>query len=93
MELLPFIESYAQKGIHKVLCTDIQRDGMLQGPAVELYQSILEKFPEIHLIASGGVSSLHDIHELDEAGVPAVVFGKALYEGKISLKELSNYIS
>ncbi len=93
MELLPFIESYAQKGIHKVLCTDIQRDGMLQGPAVELYQSILEKFPEIHLIASGGVSSLHDIHELDEAGVPAVVFGKALYEGKIFLKELSNYIS
>lgn len=92
-ELMPFLDHYInQKGVRQVLCTDIRKDGMLSGPSVELYKEIMKQFPETHLIASGGVSSLHDILTLDEAGIPAVVFGKALYEGKISLKEISNYL-
>ena len=72
----------------QVLCTDISKDGMLQGPAIELYRQVLSSFPDLHLIASGGVSSIDDIKALDEAGVPAVVFGKAIYEGKIKLSDL-----
>jgi len=88
LELIPFIESYAKQGVQHVLCTDIARDGMLQGPAVELYREIMQQLPNIGLIASGGVSSMDDIRALDAAGVPAVVIGKALLEGHISLKEL-----
>lgn len=91
-ELLPYLDNYVKKGVTKVLCTDINRDGMLQGPAIELYQSILEQFPALHLIASGGVSSIEDIRQLDKAGIPAVVFGKALYEGRFTLKELNEFI-
>lgn len=91
-ELLPYLDNYVKKGVTKVLCTDINRDGMLQGPAIELYQSILEQFPTLHLIASGGVSSIEDIRQLDKAGIPAVVFGKALYEGRFTLKELNEFI-
>ena len=61
---------------------------MLQGPSIELYKEIMSNYPELHLIASGGVSSLDDIHQLNDAGIPAVVFGKALYEGRFTLKEL-----
>lgn len=88
LELLPFISSYVERGIIKVICTDISKDGMLQGPAVELYQEILEQHPSLHLIASGGVGSMDDIKRLEEAGVPAVIFGKALYEGRITMDEL-----
>ncbi|MBQ9499153.1 MAG: 1-(5-phosphoribosyl)-5-[Bacteroidaceae bacterium] len=88
LELLPFISSYVERGISKVICTDISKDGMLQGPAVELYQEILELHPSLHLIASGGVGSMDDIKRLEEAGVPAVIFGKALYEGRITMDEL-----
>lgn len=88
LELLPFISSYVEQGISKVICTDISKDGMLQGPAVELYQEILEQHPSLHLIASGGVGSMDDIKRLEEAGVPAVIFGKALYEGRITMYEL-----
>lgn len=88
LELLPFISSYVERGISKVICTDISKDGMLQGPAVELYQEILEQHPSLHLIASGGVGSMDDIKRLEEAGVPAVIFGKALYEGRITMDEL-----
>lgn len=91
-ELLPYLDNYVKKGVTKVLCTDINRDGMLQGPAIELYQSILKQFPTLHLIASGGVSSIEDIRQLDKAGIPAVVFGKALYEGRFTLKELNEFI-
>ncbi|MCL1942350.1 MAG: 1-(5-phosphoribosyl)-5-[(5-phosphoribosylamino)methylideneamino]imidazole-4-carboxamide isomerase [Candidatus Azobacteroides sp.] len=83
--LMPFLRNYVDKGISKVICTDIGKDGMLQGTSVDLYKEILAEFPEMYLIASGGVSSVNDIEELDRAGVPAVIFGKALYEGKISL--------
>ena len=79
-----------EKGVQKVLCTDISKDGMLQGPAVELYQHLLQSFPDLYLIASGGVSCIEDIRALDQAGVPAVVFGKAIYEGRIQLDELMN---
>ena len=91
-ELMPFLYYYIKRGITKVLCTDISRDGMLEGPSTPLYKDIMATYPELHLIASGGVSSLDDILKLHEAGIPAVVVGKALYEGKISLRELSRYI-
>lgn len=90
-ELIPFIQSYNQKGITKSICTDISRDGMLQGPAIDLYKEILEQIPQLYLIASGGVSSIQDIEKLAEAGIPAVIFGKAIYEGKIQLKELIRF--
>jgi len=91
-ELMPFLKDYTKKGVFKVLCTDISRDGMLEGPSIELYKQILADFPDMHLIASGGVSCIEDIIQLEIAKVPAVVFGKALYEGKITLKELNRFM-
>ena len=92
LELIPFIESYYNKGITQVICTDIARDGMLQGPSIDLYQEILDAVPNLTLIASGGVSSVADIERLDEAGIPAVIFGKAIYEGRIKLKDLLPFL-
>jgi len=86
--LFPFLEGYIQKGITKVICTDIQKDGMLQGPSLELYKRILLKWPGLHIIASGGVSSFEDVLQLDKAGVPAVIIGKAFYENRISKAEI-----
>lgn len=91
-ELIPFIRDYAEKGIDKVICTDISRDGMLQGPSLDLYKQIREAVPSVMLIASGGVGSLEDIEALQEAGVPAVIAGKAFYEGKIKLTDVSRFI-
>lgn len=88
-DLMPFLQDYIGRGIRNVLCTDISKDGMLQGPNIELYRSIMKAFPECHLIASGGISCNEDIKALDEAGIPAVVFGKAFYEGRIEIKTLS----
>ena len=92
VELIPFIEGYYKKGITKVVCTDIARDGMLQGPSVELYKEIREAIPTLYIIASGGVSSVADIERLEEAGIPAVIFGKALYEGRIQLRDLLRFM-
>ena len=89
LTLSDFIRDYMNKGITQVLCTDINRDGMLQGPAVELYRSLLREFPGIKLIASGGVSSVQDLMDLKEAGLPAAIVGKAYYEGHITLDQLS----
>lgn len=89
LTLSDFIRDYMNKGITQVLCTDINRDGMLQGPAVELYRSLLKEFPGIKLIASGGVSSVEDLIDLKEAGLPAAIVGKAYYEGRITLEQLS----
>lgn len=86
--LLDFLQQYVDKGVRNVLCTDISKDGMLAGPATELYKQVMARFPNLHLIASGGVSSIDDITALDQAGISAVVFGKAIYEGKIDLKSL-----
>lgn len=92
LELLPFLEGYINKGITQVISTDISKDGMLSGPSIPLYKEMLEAFPRLVVIASGGVSSIADIEALEEVGVPAVIFGKAIYEGRIALKELSRFI-
>lgn len=83
------ISRYWNKNIRRILCTDISRDGMLCGSNIELYQTIMEQFPDCKLIASGGISSLDDIKKLDEAKIPAVVIGKAIYEQQINLEELA----
>ena len=87
-DLLSFLEKYVNAGVKNVLCTEISKDGTLSGPAIDLYRQVMDAYPALHLIASGGVSSKEDIIALDAAGIPAVVFGKAIYEGKINLKEL-----
>ena len=83
-----FLFRYMKEGTKNVLCTEISRDGTLAGPAIELYQSIMKRYPECHLIASGGVGRTEDILALDAAGIPAVVFGKAYYEGHIEMGKL-----
>ena len=88
VKLEDFLLRYMNEGTKNVLCTEISKDGTLAGPAVELYRSIMQRYPECHLIASGGVGSTADILALEVAGIPAVVFGKAFYEGKIDLKNL-----
>lgn len=88
--IVPFINSYIEKGISKVISTDISKDGMLQGTSIELYTELLDQCPGIYLIASGGVASLDDLRQLEEINVPAVIAGKALYEGRITLKDLEN---
>ncbi len=93
LEIMAFMDSYVKKGITKVVCTDIGKDGMLEGPSVELYREIKKEHPELYLLASGGIGTLNDIRELDSAGIDAVIVGKAIYERKISLEELENFIS
>lgn len=88
LPLMPFLKQYIDKGVRHVLCTEISKDGTLKGPALELYKEIMAACPGINLIASGGVSCIEDIRNLEKAGVPAVVFGKAIYEGRIDLKGL-----
>ncbi|NPD80517.1 1-(5-phosphoribosyl)-5-[(5-phosphoribosylamino)methylideneamino]imidazole-4-carboxamide isomerase [Prevotella sp. PINT] len=87
-DLLPFLQKYVGMGVKNVLCTEISKDGTLQGPAVALYKQVMQEFPDLHLIASGGVSSNEDIEELNNSGIPAVVFGKAFYEGRIDVTKL-----
>lgn len=87
-ELLPFLQKYVDAGVRNVLCTEISKDGTLEGPATELYKKVMEQFPDLRLIASGGVSCNADILQLQREGIPAVVFGKAYYEGKIDIAEL-----
>ena len=84
-DLLPFLKTYIDNGVKNVLCTEISKDGTLAGPAIELYERIMAEYPGLHLIASGGVSCNKDIQNLNAKGIPAVVFGKAYYEGKINL--------
>lgn len=83
-----FIEKYISKGINQIFCTDVSKDGALEGPSIELYKNIVEKFPALHFIASGGVSSIDDVYHLQEAGCKGVIIGKAIYEGRIQLNEL-----
>ena len=87
-DLLPFLKYYINKGVINVLCTEISKDGMLEGPATDLYKEVMAEYPNLNLIASGGISSNEDIKELNRHGIPSVVFGKAIYEGKIDMKEL-----
>ena len=86
--IFDFIEGYELCGIRQVMCTDVSKDGMLQGPSIELYTEILRRFPQIQLVASGGVSNLNDLKELKSIGCHAAIVGKAIYEGRVSLSEL-----
>lgn len=88
-----FIQKYMEHGVEQVFCTDVNKDGKLEGPSSELYKNIIAKFPQLHFIASGGISSLKNIEELVEMGCGGVIIGKAIYENKISLKELTNFAS
>ena len=92
IDMFEFLENYVKKGVKKVICTDINKDGMLQGPSTDLYKKIMEEIKGIQIIASGGISNIDDIRELDEIGVPSVIFGKAIYEGKIKLNELKAFL-
>lgn len=91
-EVIPFIEKWRRQGILKVICTDIGRDGMLTGPDIDLYKEIKEVDPGNYLIASGGISCTEDIERLEEAHIPGVIIGKAIYEGKIRLKDLAGFM-
>jgi phosphoribosylformimino-5-aminoimidazole carboxamide ribotide isomerase len=83
-----FIEKYIGHGVNKMFCTDVDKDGKMEGPALELYKNLVGKFPELHVIASGGVSSIKDLEDLKNAGCKGVFIGKAIYEGKLTLNEL-----
>ncbi len=91
-DIYTFLDYYFEEGIDYVLCTDVSKDGMLQGPSIELYKEILEDYEELKLIASGGVSSVKDLHELKEIGCYAAVVGKAIYEGKITFQDLKPFL-
>ena len=91
-ELIPFIENYQKSGIQYVICTDIAKDGMLEGPSFELYKKILLQIPNLKLIASGGISTFDELPKLAEIGCEGTIIGKAIYENRISLKQLENYI-
>ncbi|WP_419211450.1 1-(5-phosphoribosyl)-5-[(5-phosphoribosylamino)methylideneamino]imidazole-4-carboxamide isomerase [Maribacter sp. X9] len=91
-ELIPFIRAYQVKGIQYVICTDISKDGMLEGPSFDLYQRILQETQGLKLIASGGISTFDELPKLAEMGCEGTIIGKAIYENKISLKQLETYI-
>lgn len=91
-DLIPFIKNYQNKGIEYVICTDITKDGMLEGPSFELYKAISKTLPAIKLIASGGISTFNELPKLADLGCEGTIIGKAIYEGRISLKQLENYI-
>jgi phosphoribosylformimino-5-aminoimidazole carboxamide ribotide isomerase len=88
IHIYDFIENNLQKGVQQIFCTDVSKDGVLNGPSLELYKSIVQKFPGLHFIASGGVSSLDDVYQLENIGCKGVIIGKAIYEGRISLSDL-----
>jgi phosphoribosylformimino-5-aminoimidazole carboxamide ribotide isomerase len=86
-----FIEKYIQYGVKQVFCTDVSKDGKLEGPAIDIYKNIIERFPDLHFIASGGVSSMKDLEELEKIGCKAAIVGKAIYEKRISISELKAF--
>ena len=92
LELIPFVQKYLEAGISYVICTDIGKDGMLQGPSFDLYQQIITETKIVKLIASGGISTFEELPKLAEIGCEGVIIGKAIYENRISLKQLENYI-
>ena len=88
INIYDFIEDYLKLGVQQVFCTDVSKDGKLEGPATDLYQKILDKSPNLHLIASGGVANIEDVYALKEAGCKGVIIGKAIYENRITLEAL-----
>jgi phosphoribosylformimino-5-aminoimidazole carboxamide ribotide isomerase len=91
VEIVPFLDKWTAAGIQQVFCTDISKDGLLEGPSTALYRSLLQRFPHLQLIASGGVSSIEDLQVLRELGCSAAIVGKAIYENKITVTELANW--
>jgi phosphoribosylformimino-5-aminoimidazole carboxamide ribotide isomerase len=91
-DIFGFIEGYLYMGVKKVICTEISRDGMMQGPAVDLYRQLRQQFKDIYLMASGGISAMSDLEELTEIGIDGAIIGSALYERKISFKELQKFL-
>lgn len=91
-DLIPFIQEYQEQGIQYVICTDIAKDGMLEGPSFDLYKKILSQTTNLKLIASGGISTFDELPKLAEMGCEGTIIGKAIYEGRITLKQLENYI-
>jgi phosphoribosylformimino-5-aminoimidazole carboxamide ribotide isomerase len=83
-----FIEKYINHGVQQIFCTDVSKDGKLEGPSIDLYKNIIAKFPSLHFIASGGVSGIEDVHELREIGCRGAIIGKAIYEGRIAVSDL-----
>lgn len=83
-----FIEKYINHGVQQIFCTDVSKDGKLEGPSIDLYKNIIAKFPSLHFIASGGVSGSEDVHALREIGCKGVIIGKAIYEGRIAVSDL-----
>ncbi|WP_445458081.1 1-(5-phosphoribosyl)-5-[(5-phosphoribosylamino)methylideneamino]imidazole-4-carboxamide isomerase [Flavobacterium sp. HNIBRBA15423] len=92
-EVISFIQKYQKEDISYVICTDIAKDGMLEGPSFELYEDILKECPNVKLIASGGISTFNELPRLAELGCEGTIIGKAIYEGRITLKQLENFIS
>ncbi|MCE2849549.1 MAG: hypothetical protein LW815_10350 [Chitinophagaceae bacterium] len=92
IHLMPYIASYMEMGIRNVFCTDISKDGRLEGPSTALYAKIKQQFPDVFLIASGGVSNMEDLHDLSAAGCDAAIIGKAIYENRISMEALKTFI-
>ncbi len=92
INVFDFVEKYKTKGVKQFFCTDISKDGLLEGPATDLYKKIINEHPSIDLIASGGVSSINDLMELREIGCKGVIIGKAIYENKISLNDLKKFL-
>jgi len=92
ISIIDFIDENISNGIENIFCTDISKDGLLQGPGIELYKKIISHFPSIQLIASGGVSNIYDLNELKATGCSGVIIGKAIYEGRITIKELKSFL-
>jgi len=91
INIYDFITDYLRHGIQQIFCTDISKDGRLEGPSLDLYRSLIEKNKELYLIASGGVSSMQDLEALRDIGCAGAIVGKAIYEGRISIKDLSRF--
>ena len=91
VEIVPFLDKWTAAGIQQVFCTDISKDGQLAGPSLELYQTILQRFPDIYFIASGGVSAMEDLMALEQIGCSAAIVGKAIYEKRITLQQLADW--
>jgi phosphoribosylformimino-5-aminoimidazole carboxamide ribotide isomerase len=89
IDIYDFIQQYIDKGVHQVFCTDVSKDGKLEGPAIELYRAIIAKFPSLHFIASGGVATVDDLQQLQDIGCSGAIVGKAIYEGRISISDLA----
>ena len=91
IRIYDFVEKYIQHGVRQIFCTDVSKDGKLEGPSLDLYKNIISKFPDLHFIASGGVSSMKDLEDLRQIGCSAAIVGKAIYEGRIKIGELTKF--